>query len=182
MAEPTIAVRFEGGLGDHILAMRLLPFIYRRYPECQLIVYSDCGGEPTQLEVLKLSPHPMDIVSVFKDPLRITADDWWSLNNLESKWLEAMRSADLFIDACGKLLFIPIAKDLAVSPYEILASRPEIRVPQAAHGRAQSLIGSIEERKLVGINLTKYGAGFLRSNHSTLQEITTVRLKYFRCA
>ena len=44
------AVRLEGGLGDHILGMRLLQFVRRRYPGHLMVVYCDCGGYRSQLE------------------------------------------------------------------------------------------------------------------------------------
>jgi hypothetical protein len=39
-----VAVRLEGGLGDHILGMRVLRFVRDRYPRHEIVALSDAHG------------------------------------------------------------------------------------------------------------------------------------------
>lgn len=43
-----INCRFEGGLGDHLLACRFLPAIKEKYPEAKIRVYTDTNGKTFQ--------------------------------------------------------------------------------------------------------------------------------------
>lgn len=157
-----VAVRLEGGLGDHILGMRLLKFIRRRYPDQSLVVYSDSGGYQAQLEVVRLSPAVSDVIPAFKDPLRVTIENLGHLNNLEGRILEEMRSADAFFDASVGGLFIQQSRELGVSLYEILASRPELVVPADAAQRARQLLAETDGDRFLTVNLAKFGAEALR--------------------
>jgi ADP-heptose:LPS heptosyltransferase len=52
-----IALRLEGGLGDHLLANRFSAAIREKYPESHITMYSDTEGNPTSSELLfKLFP------------------------------------------------------------------------------------------------------------------------------
>ena len=47
-----ISVRFEGGLGDHILANRFIPGILEKYPKAEIHLFSDTGGKTLQSDTL----------------------------------------------------------------------------------------------------------------------------------
>ena len=47
-----ISVRFEGGLGDHILANRFTPAILEKYPGAEIHLYSDTNGSNFQSSVV----------------------------------------------------------------------------------------------------------------------------------
>ena len=47
-----ISVRFEGGLGDHILANRFIPGILEKHPGAEIHMFSDTGGNPLQSDTL----------------------------------------------------------------------------------------------------------------------------------
>jgi ADP-heptose:LPS heptosyltransferase len=47
-----ISVRFEGGLGDHLLANRLVPGILARNPGAEIHMFSDTGGNTLQSDTL----------------------------------------------------------------------------------------------------------------------------------
>ena len=47
-----ISVRFEGGLGDHLLGNRLIPAIIEKHPESEIHLFSDTNESSFQSEVL----------------------------------------------------------------------------------------------------------------------------------
>ena len=47
-----ISVRFEGGLGDHLLANRFIPGILERNPGAEIHMFSDTGGNTLQSDTL----------------------------------------------------------------------------------------------------------------------------------
>jgi hypothetical protein len=163
------AVRLEGGLGDHILGLRLLPFISRRYPNHHIIVYSDSGANRAQLDIVRLSPYVREVVPVFRILERVTKHNLWHLDNLRPQDIELMRSADVFFDAALWSFFVPQSKVLGVPFYDILASRPELRIPQNARSQARDLLGEPEGLKYIGLNLSKYGAQFIHNQRSALR-------------
>ena len=171
-----IAVRLEGGLGDHILGMRLLKFIQRRYPHAKIIVYSDSNGAESQTNIAKLSPYVADVIPVYRDAKRLTHDRMWQLDNILPHDLSIMRQADLFFDAAIWTYFIPQATLLDVPFYSILASRPALRLSQVERDKALRTLGGTG-RKYVAMNLSKYGEPFLRLHHQKLRELLLTLLR-----
>src|SRR6266498_396583 len=92
----TVAVRLEGGLGDHVLGMRVLPFVHRSFPKHQIIVYSDAAGHAGQLQVAAMSPIVASVVPVQSRPKDRTVVG--RLENVRPQDLTRMFSADVFID------------------------------------------------------------------------------------
>jgi hypothetical protein len=176
--ERTAAVRLEGGLGDHILGMRLLRFIHERYPEHTIIVYSDSAGCAAQLEIVSMSPLVSKAVPVFKEPMRVKLRTLGELNSLPTKCLEQMYSADVFFDGEISSLFLEQARQLGVSHYDILASRPGLRIPAAAHERATELMSETDGNCFLAINLAKFGVDGLRRRLPLLRRFLDLVLKY----
>ena len=59
-----IAVRLEGGLGDHLLANRFIHAIKDKFSECHLNAFSDTEGNPKSIQLLKtLFPSRYDSIS-----------------------------------------------------------------------------------------------------------------------
>jgi hypothetical protein len=173
--EHTVAVRLEGGIGDHLLGMRLLPFIRRRYPDHKVLVYSDCGGSSAQLQVVVMSPHVADVIPVFQDRSRITTDNVGSLDNIEDHYACLMKRSNVFIDGWpGKLgsdLYFDQSKLLNVPYYRILAARPRLKIPPEANYRAMELLNDSTKMKYVAINFTKYGRKFIQVITPYLREL-----------
>jgi hypothetical protein len=60
-----INVRMEGGLGDHLLAVRFLPAIKEKYPNSTIHVFTDTNGKTFQAEALKSAyAHLFDSIEV----------------------------------------------------------------------------------------------------------------------
>ena len=47
-----ISVRMEGGLGDHLVANRLIPAIKEQNPRCKIDLFSDTEGKTMQSDIL----------------------------------------------------------------------------------------------------------------------------------
>jgi hypothetical protein len=155
------AVRLEGGVGDHVLGMRILRFIHMRWPCHDIVVYSDCGGASTQLDMAAMSPYVSRVVPIYQRAPAKRQADMGKLENIRSEDLKTMFSADLFIDAHGLTLFVPAAVLLNVPIYDILAHRPELSLPPHARVDADRLLASYDGATFVGLNLMKYGGTVL---------------------
>jgi Glycosyltransferase family 9 (heptosyltransferase) len=172
--EHTVAVRLHGGLGDHLLGMRLLAFIRRRYSDYKILVYSDCGGSIAQLQVAAMSPYVADVIPIFQDQSRVTMESLGSLDNIEDHSISLMRRADVFIDGWigkwGSGLYFDQSKLLNVPYYIILAARPQLNIPPEAKYSAMKLLNDSTEMKYIAINFTKYGSEFIRAITPYLRE------------
>ncbi len=159
----SIAVRLEGGIGDHILGLRLLPFIRQAHPKRPIIVYSDAGGNPEQLEVAHLSPFVSHVIPVLsRDPSTITEKNMGELEALGKAFLDQIETSHLFFDAWGDGYFLEASRQLGVSPWEILAHRPELRIPASAKNDASQRLDAWRGHQFVGLNLSKFGVIFLK--------------------
>lgn len=167
----TVAVRLEGGLGDHLLGMRVLFFVRKRYPEHEIIVYSDCAGNAAQLQAAALSPYVAEVLPIFQDRSRVSMTNLGDLTNIEEQYLTPMMAADVFIDASTKSLFIDASKTLDVSYYRIMAARPRLKVPPEATDRATEILGEASGPRYIAINFGKYGPKLWRSNLPNLRQL-----------
>jgi hypothetical protein len=165
----SVAVRLEGGLGDHILGMRVLRFVRERYPCHNIVIYSDAGGHSTQLRVASMSPYISTVVPVYAKPARITA--MGRLENIRPQDLRLMLSSDVFVDAHGETMFLEASVALNAPVFAILAHRPELLLPGASIQEATSLLAKYEGAVLVGLNLTKHGAALLRRYEARIVHI-----------
>lgn len=173
----TIAVRLEGGIGDHLLGMRLLRFIARRYPDHSITVYSDAGGSIAQMDVARMSPFVSDVVPVFQERSRVTMENLGQLNNLRSEDLDKMRSADVFVDGFSGSLFLQQTRMLDVPFFEVLASLPDLVIPDQALDRGQRILQPFRAKRYIGLNLAKYGADALRGLLPTVYGLLEELLK-----
>jgi hypothetical protein len=165
----SVSVRLDGGLGDHILGMRILPFIRKRYPGHDVVVYSDSGGHSTQLTVCAMSPLVSRVVPVYSTPKTIA--DLGNLENVRPQDLASMLSADIFIDAHGEDMFLNASTTLDIPLFEILAHRPELVVSHDAKDDAASALANYKDAMFVGMNLARHGGDPLRRYGSRITEM-----------
>jgi len=65
MSVKKINLRLEGGLGDHLLAIRFIPAIKEKYPDAKIKIYSDTAGKTFQRDALVSSyGHLFDEIEV----------------------------------------------------------------------------------------------------------------------
>lgn len=166
----TFALRFTGGLGDHILAMRVLPFVRDRYPSHEIVVYSDAGGHPAPLIAVSMSPLVSRVVPVFRraQGRAMTSQE---LELIRHEHLAAMLSADMFLDMAGSLMCVNASRMLDVSPIDILAHRPQLTVDAAAVHRAAQILAPYGPRAFVGISLASYGDASLGTYRLMLRSV-----------
>ena len=99
-----ISVRFEGGLGDHILSNRFIPAIKEIHPESEIHLFSDTGGSKLQSEVLNSLFDYYSSTTLLKrasKDYRIMSQFGHEnfpahLNNIQKKQLDKMTSFDKF--------------------------------------------------------------------------------------
>lgn len=154
----TVAVRLEGGLGDHILGMRVLDFVRPRFPHHDIIAYCDAARGLEQPQVATLSPVVSRVVSLERSTPSRTVADMGPLEHVHPEDLALMKSADVFIDTYGAQLFASASILLNVPPFEIMAHRPTLVVPPDAQESARQLLARFDTASVfVGLNLAKYG-------------------------
>ena len=158
-----VAVRLEGGLGDHVLGMRVLPFLSRRYPDRRVVLLSDCAAQPAQIAVARLAPGAPEVVPVFRKPgLEISLKELGRLELLDEHAVAIIDGAEVFVDTFGETMLVEAARILDTPLFEMLATRPALDVPDAADAEADEVLCRTGGERFVGINLTKYGTLFLR--------------------
>jgi hypothetical protein len=164
-----ISVRLEGGLGDHVLGMRVLSFTRDRFPNHEVIAWSDAAGQQGQLQIAAMSPFISRVIPIRSTPPNHEAVG--RLENVHPKDLAIMLAADLFVDAWGGDMFTSAAIALQVPVFEILRSRPQLVAPPTAEREAEALTGRFPSAVFVGLNLTKYGADFLEHHRGQLMRL-----------
>lgn len=104
-----IAVRLEGGIGDHICAARFIPAIKELHPDSRIIAFSDTEGNTSQRDFLvKLWPGVFDEIEIINSkrnkefPIKhqFSANENYpsALENVPENYLLKMKSADKFYD------------------------------------------------------------------------------------
>lgn len=170
-------MRLEGGIGDHILGMRLLCFIHKRYPQHKIIGYSDAGGSQVQLEVARMSPFFSEVIPVYQKKKFPTISTWGSLKNIEKKYLEMMHSAEIFFDAWGQTFFLEASRILNIPFYEILSHRPELIVPNRFKIEASKILSPYKGYACVGLDISKHNFRFLSRNKENIFKFIKELLK-----
>lgn len=153
-----IAIRLEGGLGDHILGMRLLAPVRARFPTSPLCVFSDAAGHEVPLAAVRLSPLVSSAAPVHQRvdavvPLHAMG----RLEYLTEESLRTLKSYPLFLDGHGESMFVDAACLLDIPVYELLAERPRLSVPPDADAAANRLMPPEEAQPSLSLNLSKYG-------------------------
>ncbi len=103
-----IAVRLEGGLGDHLLANRFVHAIKEKYPNSKIHAFSDTEGNSRSIELLQqLFPSKYDIISTcekrknqnfeIKTPFGVENYPAY-ITNLPDRSLLEINSCDKFYD------------------------------------------------------------------------------------
>jgi hypothetical protein len=154
-----VSVRLEGGLGDHILGMRVLSFARQRYPGHEIVAYSDSGGHEAPLQAASMSPFVSRVSAIYHTPGPMTTQSGAPftdrMETICPQDLEEMTSADLFIDTLGRLMFARAAVLLDVPVFGILAHRPELSIPQQARQSADELLSGYDGAFFVAVNFGK---------------------------
>ncbi len=146
-----VAVRLEGGLGDHVLGMRVLAFVRQRFPCHDITIYSDSDGRQSPLQVAAMSPLVSSVVPVQSIPKN--GDVIGTLENIRPSDLAMMLSADSFVDGWGGDMFMGAATTLNVPIFDILASHPELRIPSEGERCAADLLRDYAGAVFIGLNL-----------------------------
>lgn len=160
---PTIAVRLEGGIGDHILGLRLLPFVRQKHPQAHITLYSDAAGSPVQLSIAQLCGEANEVLSLHRPTETLRMETMGSLETLPPAARQKLAAADYFYDAWGGGFYLDAARALKVPFYTILAQRPTLHIPPSATQAANQHLGPYNDAIFIGLNLSKYGAEWL--NH-----------------
>jgi hypothetical protein len=147
------AVRLEGGIGDHILGMRVLKFVKMRHPERPLVIFSDSSGQDPQAAVAAMSPYAADVIKVYPVQRLGSTLERWKITSIRPADLAQMLSADLFIDACVATFMVGAARALDVPLFEILATRTELVIPASAHDAANESLRRWNGYTFVAVNL-----------------------------
>jgi hypothetical protein len=148
-APGSVAVRLAGGIGDHLLGMRILPFIRERRPLDDIILYSDCAGQPAQLQLTALSPFVKRVI-----PLRSSPPPNQPIGRLEyvlGPELARMMTADLYIDACGDDMLTQASVLLQLPIFTILRSRPVLTIPDDVAAEAEAFLKHYPSSLCVGV-------------------------------
>ena len=177
MASHRVSLRLEGGIGDHILGMRLLYFIRQRYQHYEIVVYSDAAGSRDQLEVVAMSPLVADVIPIYQDQEKVAWETMGRIDNVRSDSLAMMQSADVFIDGFGAHMCIPQSRALGFPVCEILASKPDLLVPPVAELNADRMLARLGPMKVICLNLTKYGSDLLGSCKDAINRIVEQLLR-----
>lgn len=157
---PCVAVRLEGGLGDHILGMRVLRFVRTRYPSHDLVIYSDANGHEGPLQIARMSPFVTRVEAVRRREAPKSRQEMGQIDALRDEDLQRMRAADVFIDAAGAQFFAPASVLLDVPIFDIFAHRPELTIPADASREAERLLAAHRQSgqtAFVSMNLQKHG-------------------------
>lgn len=103
-----IALRMEGGLGDHLLSNRFAAAIREKYPNANIVLYSDTEGNPSSSKLLlKLFPkfyNSCEVIPNRKDK-NFTINTQFGqeiypchLDNMPEEFLQKFKQADKFYD------------------------------------------------------------------------------------
>jgi len=164
------AVRLEGGIGDHILGMRILPFVREKYPDLPIVVFSDAAGGVAQQELVRLSPLVAEVIPVHQAEDSVTLETMGRFDRLLPADRDRMKAARIFFDAWGAGFFISASQLLGVDFYRILAGRTELRIPEEAREEAERLAPSGDGRIYAGLSLSKYGIEHLRTSAAPIEK------------
>ena len=153
-----IAVRLEGGIGDHVLGLRLLPYVRAAHPDERIIVYSDAAGSETQRDVAQMSPFVNEVRMIGPRPDGVSLATMGDISTLPDNDRHRIEQSAAFYDAWGGDYFMHAAHSLDIPVFQILATVPELHVPPAAQTWADKLLANQGECKFVALHLAKYGA------------------------
>ncbi len=102
----SINVRMEGGLGDHLLAVRFLPAIKEKHPGCRIKIFTDTNGKTFQKEALTAAySHLFDEIEVI--PSKKYAEFWVNCQFGEDNYYGAMENIpdeirERMVNGCDK--------------------------------------------------------------------------------
>jgi hypothetical protein len=171
-AQKSIAVRLEGGLGDHVLGMRILRFIHSRYPAHDIVAYSDSHGVATQLQISAMSPFVTRVVPIFHEAAPNRLADTRRFETVRLQYLKEMLSSEYFFDTFGEDLLAAASVVLNVPIFDVLAHRPELVVPVDGAADAELFLAGVRaDALLVGMHLAKFGGDRLEVLRSRIAHL-----------
>jgi hypothetical protein len=177
-AHPSVSVRLEGGLGDHILGMRILRFVRDRYPHHDIVAFSDSRGLRAPVEIATMSPLVSRVVPISHGVAPNTHADRRGLETIRLPDLQLMLSGDLVIDTFGEKMLAAASLALDVPIFEVLAHRPELVAPPHANEEATRLLATHNGAFIVGVHLAKYGGALLRRNEAVIIHVLRQLLRH----
>ena len=156
-----VLVRLEGGIGDHVLGMRVLPFVRERFPGHPLVLMSDCGGHPVQAAIAAMSPLADEVVIARHRARVADLKEMGRLENLDEEASGLVKNAHAFIDTWGNQFFLEAATLLQVPFFEILAGRPTLAPSAAAEEAAARFLEPYAGHIVVAMSVSKFGKNLL---------------------
>jgi hypothetical protein len=174
---PTVAVRLQGGLGDHILGMRVLKFVRQRYPEHAIVIYSDSMGHDVQAAVAAMSPYVARVVKVYHVDPKAAEKSGYRIETIRAMDLIPMVTSDLYIDACVWNFMVRAAIALKVPLFEIHNHRTELVVPPHAQDRAREILCDWDAYDLVAVN---FANGVARQHKPIVERIVQALMQHPR--
>jgi ADP-heptose:LPS heptosyltransferase len=102
----SIHIRMEGGLGDHLLAVRFLPAIKDKYPNSRIKIFTDTNGKTFQAEALKVAyAHLFDEIEVI--PAKKYQEFWVNCQFGEDNFYGALENVpddirERMVNGCDK--------------------------------------------------------------------------------
>jgi ADP-heptose:LPS heptosyltransferase len=175
-AAQVVAVRLEGGIGDHVLGLRLLPFVRQRFPQHRIVVYSDAAGNDAQMQIARMSPFVDEVRAVRRHAQTSVSSGASGLESLLEEDLAALRSGEYFVDAWGGGFYIDAARALGVPAVEILAARSQLQPPPEPIEAADRILQPFAGKRLVGFNMTKFGDA-LRPHLRRMEQLLSALLE-----
>jgi hypothetical protein len=170
---PFVGVRLEGGLGDHVLGMRVLRFVRDGYPAHDLVVFSDSHGLPAQRQICEMCPLISSVVPIFHPAAPEVVPNTERIETARPEDRALMSRADLLVDAFGAEMFVTASKVLGIPIFGILAERPRlIARAEACRHAERVLAGRLDAPvALIGLHFAKMGPDRLGRNMKRLTYI-----------
>ena len=158
-----IGLRLEGGIGDHVLGLRIASFAKRRFPDANLIAYSDAGGSSLQRELAALCADVDDVRSVHRfDPQTSVASE--NYNDLAQSEREELNNCALILEGWTGDYCLSASRALNVPVLDILSSRPTFRLAVPAPPLTY-------DKPYVVLNCSKYGGETLNQWSGAIESL-----------
>jgi hypothetical protein len=174
----SVSVRLEGGLGDHVLGMRVLRFVRDRYPKHEIVVFSDSNGFTAPTAAAALSPFVSQVVPISHPSVADGVVNTERLHSVRAPDLARMLSADVVIDTFGGDMLVEASETLNVPLFDILCHPPELAIPSEAHDVATHILTPFQGASFVAMHLAKFGARALEKLDPHLTYMLTRLLRH----
>jgi hypothetical protein len=159
-----VSVVLSGGLGDHLLGMRVLRFIRDRYPSHDIVAYSDSTEGEAPLKAALMSPLVSRAVPIHRaiSSTTLPAPGAGPLDDMRPDEASVFMPGDLQVNARSEGMFVDAAVRLGIPFFDILAHRLELTVPPHAVAKADQMLAPFGDAIFIGVNLAMPGAEAVR--------------------